>query len=78
MPKRGSTVTGAAAGAATKKAKIVNADTSVVGNWVQTKVGDNELSQAEKMGLLKNTPAESFAAGPEIVPWPPDTSPTYL
>jgi hypothetical protein len=64
-------MTGAAAGAATKKAKIANADAPVVGNWVQTKVGDKELSQAEKVGLLKNTPAESLAAGPEIVPRPP-------
>jgi hypothetical protein len=71
MPKRGSTTTGAAVGAATKKTKIANADTPVVGNWVQTKVGDKELSQAEKVGLLKNTPAESLAAGPEIVPRPP-------
>jgi hypothetical protein len=69
MPKRGSTATGATAAA--KKAKIANADTLVVGNWVQTKVGDKELSQAEKLGLLKKTPAESLAAGPEIVPRPP-------
>jgi hypothetical protein len=71
MPKRGSTVIGAAAGAAAKKAKIASADTPVVGNWVQTKVGDKELSQSEKMGLLKNTPAESLTAGPEIIPRPP-------
>jgi hypothetical protein len=71
MLKRGSTTTGAAAGAATKKAKIANADAPVVGNWVQTKVGDKELSLAEKVGLLKNTPAESLTAGPEIVPRPP-------
>jgi hypothetical protein len=67
MGKRGST----AAGAAAKKAKTADADTSVVGNWVQTKIGDRELSHAEKMGLLKNDPAESLAAGPEIVPRPP-------
>jgi hypothetical protein len=71
MPKRGSTATSAAAGTTAKRAKIANADTPVIGNWVQTKVGDKELSQAEKMGLLKNTPAESLAAGPEIVPRPP-------
>jgi hypothetical protein len=59
MGKRGST----AAGATAKKAKTVNADTFVVGNWVQTKIGDKELSHAEKMGLLKNDPAESLAAG---------------
>jgi hypothetical protein len=34
MGKRGSTVIGATAGAATKKAKTADADTSVVGNWV--------------------------------------------
>jgi hypothetical protein len=71
MPKRGSTMTGAATGAAAKKAKITNADTPAMSNWLQTKVGDKELSQAEKMGLLKNTPAESLPAGPEIVPRPP-------
>jgi hypothetical protein len=71
MGKRGSSATGATVGAAAKKAKIADADTSVVGNWVQTKVGDKELSQTEKMGLLKNTPAESLAAGPEIIPRPP-------
>jgi hypothetical protein len=64
-------VTGATASAAAKKAKIADADTFVIGNWVQTKVGDKELSQAEKMNLLKNTPAESFVAGLEIVPRPP-------
>jgi hypothetical protein len=71
MGKRGSTTTGATAGTAAKKAKTADADTSVVGNWVQTKVGDKELSHAEKMGLLKNDPAELLAAGPEIVPRPP-------
>jgi hypothetical protein len=68
LGKRGSTATGAATGAAAKKAKTGDADASVVGRWVQTKVGDKELSQAEKMGLLKNTPAELLAAGPEIIP----------
>jgi hypothetical protein len=71
MGKRGSTTTGATTGTTAKKAKSADADTSVVGNWVQMKVGDKELSQAEKMSLLKNTPAESLAAGPEIVPRPP-------
>jgi hypothetical protein len=71
MGKRSSTAAGAATGAATKKSKTGDADASVVGRWVQTKVGDKELSQAEKMGLLKNTPAESLAAGPEIIPRPP-------
>jgi hypothetical protein len=71
MGKRGSSTIGATAGTTAKKAKTADADTSVVGNWVQTKVGDKELSQAEKMGLLKNTPTESLAAGPEIVPRPP-------
>jgi hypothetical protein len=67
MGKRGST----AAGAAAKKAKTADTDTSVVGNWVQTKIGDKEMSNAEKIGLLKNDPAESLAAGPEIIPRPP-------
>jgi hypothetical protein len=71
MGKRGSTVTGATAGTASKKAKTADTDTSVVGNWVQSKVGEKELSQAEKMSLLKNDPAESLTAGPEIVPRPP-------
>jgi hypothetical protein len=71
MGKRGSSATGATAGADAKKAKMADADTSVVGNWVQTKVGDKELSRAENMSLLKNTPAESLTAGPEIVPRPP-------
>jgi hypothetical protein len=71
MGKRSSSAAGAATGAAAKKAKTADADGSLVGHWVQTKVGDKELSQAEKMGLLKNTPAESLAAGPEIIPRPP-------
>jgi hypothetical protein len=71
MGKRSSSATGTAAGAATKKAKTADDDASVVGRWVQTKAGDKELSQAEKMGLLKNAPAESLAAGPEIIPRPP-------
>jgi hypothetical protein len=71
MGKRGSTTTGTTAGTAAKKAKTTDADTSVVGNWVQSKVGDKEPSQAEKMSLHKNAPVESLAAGPEIVPRPP-------
>jgi hypothetical protein len=71
MGKRGSTAAGDTAGAAAKKAKTVDTDTSVVSNWVQTKIGDKELSNAEKVGLLKNDPAESLAAGPEIIPRPP-------
>jgi hypothetical protein len=71
MGKRGSTAAGATAGAAAKKAKTADTDTSVVGNWVQTKIRDKELSHAEKMGLLKNDPAESLPTGPEIVPRPP-------
>jgi hypothetical protein len=70
MGKRNSSAAGAA-DAATKKAKTADADGSVVGRWVQTKVGDKELSQAKKMGLLTNTPVESLAAGPEIIPRPP-------
>jgi hypothetical protein len=38
---------------------------------VQTKIGDKEMSNAEKIGLLKNDPVESLAAGPEIIPRPP-------
>jgi hypothetical protein len=34
MGKRGSSATGATAGTTAKKAKIADADTSVVGNWV--------------------------------------------
>jgi hypothetical protein len=34
MSKRGFTTTGAATGAAAKKAKIANADAPIVGNWV--------------------------------------------
>jgi hypothetical protein len=60
MGKRGSTAAGAAVGTATKKAKTADTDISVVGNWVQTKIGDKELSNAEKIGLLKNDPAESL------------------
>jgi hypothetical protein len=71
MGKRGSTAAGATAGAAAKKAKNADTDTSVVGNWVQTKIGDKELSHAEKIGLLKNDPVESLAAGPEMAPRPP-------
>jgi hypothetical protein len=71
MGKRSSSAAGTATGAAAKKAKTADADGSVVGRWVQTKVGEKKLSQAEKMGLLKNAPAESLAAGPEIIPRPP-------
>jgi hypothetical protein len=71
MGKRSSTAAGAATGAAAKMAKTADADGPVVGRWVQTKVGNKELSQAEKMGLLKNTPMESLAAGLEIISRPP-------
>jgi hypothetical protein len=70
MGKRSST----AAGAAAKKAKTVDTDASVVGNWVQTKIGERELSNAEKIGILKNDPAETLAVGPEIIPQPPQAS----
>jgi hypothetical protein len=68
MGKRGSTAANAAAGTAAKRAKITDTDTSIVGNWVQTKIGDKELSNAEKIGILKNDPAESLIVGPEIIP----------
>jgi hypothetical protein len=71
MGKRGSTAAGAAAGAAAKKAKTADADTPAVGNWVQTKIQDKELQSAEKIGILKNNPSETLAAGPEIIPHPP-------
>jgi hypothetical protein len=71
MGKRGSSAAGAVTGAAAKKAKAANIDASVVGNWVPTKMGSKKMSAAEKIGLLKNEPAESLAAGPEIVPQPP-------
>jgi hypothetical protein len=64
-------VAGAAGGAAVKKTKTADADPPTIGNWVQTKIGDKELASAEKVGLLKNHPAEVLAAGPEIVPQPP-------
>jgi hypothetical protein len=53
MGKRNSTTAGAVGGAATKKAKTTDADQSVLGHWVQTKIGDKELASAEKIGLLK-------------------------
>jgi hypothetical protein len=71
MGKRSSTATGAAGSATAKKAKTADADPPAVGNWVQTKIGDKELASAEKIGLLKNDPAEVLIAGPEIIPRPP-------
>jgi hypothetical protein len=71
MGKRNSTTASAAGGTAAKKAKTVDADPPAVGNWVQTKIGDRKLLSAEKVGLLKNDPAEVLAAGPEIIPPPP-------
>jgi hypothetical protein len=71
MGKRGSTAAGAATAAATKKAKTADTDTSVVGNWVQTKIGEKDLSNTEKIGLLKNDLTESLTAGPVIIPRPP-------
>jgi hypothetical protein len=71
MGKRGLTAAGATAGTAAKKAKTADTDTFVVGNWVQTKIADKELSNAKKIGILKNDPAECLIAGPEIIPRPP-------
>jgi hypothetical protein len=71
MGKRGSTAAGATASAAAKKAKTTDTDASVVGNWVQSKIGGKDLDSAEKTGILKHDPAESLAAGPEIIPRPP-------
>jgi hypothetical protein len=47
MGKRGSTVAGVIAGAATKKAKTADGDTPAVGNWVQTKIQDKEQQSAD-------------------------------
>jgi hypothetical protein len=71
MGKRGSTATGATAGAAVKKAKTADGETSAVGNWVQSKISDKELDTAEKNGLLRHDPTEALAARPEIIPRPP-------
>jgi hypothetical protein len=71
MGKRGSTAASAAAGNAAKRAKTADTDTSIIGNWVQTKIGDKKLSNAKKIGILKNDLAESLTAGPEIIPRPP-------
>jgi hypothetical protein len=68
MGKRSSTATRAAAGTAAKKAKTADIDMPAVGNWVQTKVQEKELLSAEKIGILKNDPAETLAAGPKIIP----------
>jgi hypothetical protein len=48
MGKRGSSATGDAAGAAAKKAKTADTDTSVVGNWVQTKVGEKSCHKPRR------------------------------
>jgi ApbE superfamily uncharacterized protein (UPF0280 family) len=74
MGKRSSTAASAAAGITAKRAKTADADASVIGNWVQTKIGDKELSSAEKIGILKNDLVETLAAGPEIIPRPPQAS----
>jgi hypothetical protein len=71
MGKRSSTTASAAAGATSKRAKTTDTDASVVGNWVQTKIGDKELLNTEKIGILKNDPAESLVVGPKIIPRPP-------
>jgi hypothetical protein len=71
MGKRGSTAAGAAASAATKKAKTADADPPTVGNWVQTKVQEKDLQSAEKIGILKNDPVETLAASSKIIPHPP-------
>jgi hypothetical protein len=68
--KRSSTAAGTTGGATAEKAKATDADQSVVGHWVQTKIGDRELMSAEKIGLLKEDPVEVLTAGPEIIPRP--------
>jgi hypothetical protein len=71
MGKRSSIATGAAGGATAKKAKTADTDPPAVGNWVRTKIGDKELASAKKIGILKNDPSKTLAAGPEIIPRPP-------
>jgi hypothetical protein len=71
MGKRNSSAADAAGGAAAKKAKTTDADQSIVGHRVQTKISNRELASIEKIGLLKNDPSEVLAAGPEIIPRPP-------
>jgi hypothetical protein len=71
MGKRSSSAAGATAGAPAKKAKTADADVPAVGNWVQTKFLEKELQSAEKIGILKDDPAEVLIAGPEIIPRPP-------
>jgi hypothetical protein len=65
--KRSSTTTGAAA----KKAKTANADMPAVGYWFQTKFLEKELQSTEKIGILKNDPAETLTSSPEIIPRSP-------
>jgi hypothetical protein len=62
MGKRSSTATGAATGAAAKKAKTMDAETLTMGNWVETKLLEKELQSTD--------PAEILLAGPEIIPRP--------
>jgi hypothetical protein len=71
MGKRSSTAIGAAISTTAKKAKTTDADAPAVGNWVQTKFLEKELQSTEKIGLLKNDPAETLPVGPEIIPRPP-------
>jgi hypothetical protein len=52
MGKRSSTAAGATTGVAVKRAKTADDETSVIGNWVQSKISDKELDAAEKNGLL--------------------------
>jgi hypothetical protein len=69
MGKRSSTAVGATVNTAAKKAKTADADAP---NWVQTKFLEKELQTAKKIGLLKNDPAETLLADPEIIPRPPE------
>jgi hypothetical protein len=71
MGKRGSTTAGATTSAAIKRPKTADAETSVIDNWLQSKISDKELDAAEKNGLLSHDPAEALAARPEIIPWLP-------
>jgi hypothetical protein len=71
MGKRSSTAADATTGEAAKNAKTTDTDVPIVGNWVETKVREKELQNADKIGILKNDLVETLAAGPKIIPHPP-------
>jgi hypothetical protein len=74
MGKRGSSTTGATAGAAKKAKKTVKAadsDAPTVGNWSHTKFLDQDQQKIVKTDILKDDPAEVHVSGPEVIPRPP-------